>query len=224
MDMADAPLEAGQRLTRIEFERRYALCPDIKRAELIEGIVRMPSPVRYEVHGKPHAAILGPLYVFAAHTPSVGVADNTTVRLDAANEPQPDVLLRIESPALRQSVLDADGYIQDAPELVAEVSATSASYDLHDKLRVYQRNGVREYIVWRTRERQIDWFALAGDAYRQLSADSDGVIHSRVFPGLRIAVTALIHGDTSTVLAKVREGLRSPQHREFVAHLGRLSD
>ena len=215
-----SPLAAGQRLTRVEFERRYALCPTVKKAELIEGIVRMPSPVRYDAHAKPHAAILGPMIVYAAHTPGVGVADNATVRLDPDNEPQPDVLLRVESPALRQSVLDTDGYIQDAPELVAEVAATSASYDLHEKLLVYQRNGVREYIVWRTRERRIDWFELGGGKYQPLPADPDGVIHSRIFPGLRIAVTALLEGDIATVLAKVREGLRSSEHREFVARLG----
>ena len=213
-------LKHGERLTRDEFERRYASCPDIKKAELIEGTVRMPPPVRYEVHGKPHAAILGPLWVYAAHTPGVGAADNATVRLDANNEPQPDVMLRIESPALRQSVVDADGYIQDAPDLVAEVSASSAPYDLGDKLRAYRRNGVREYIVWQTRERSIDWFALVADTYRPLPADADGVIQSRAFPGLRIAVTALIDGDLATVLVKARGGIGSPEHRAFVARLG----
>ena len=219
--LPDPPLKAGERLTRAEFERRYAQFPHIKRAELIEGIVRMPSPVRYEVHGKPRAAILGPLWVYAAHTPGVGVADNTTVRLDPENEPQPDVILRIESPALRQSVVDTDGYIQDAPELVAEVSATSASYDLGDKLRVYRRNGVREYIVWQTRERRIDWFELVGDTYQPLPAGADNVIHSRAFPGLRVAVTALLDGDLATVLAKAHEGVHSPEHRAFVARLSR---
>ena len=106
------------------------------------------------------------------------------------------------------------------PSSSRKVAATSASYDLHEKLLVYQRNGVREYIVWRTRERRIDWFELGGGKYQPLRADPDGVIHSRVFPGLRIAVTALIEGDIATVLAKVREGLRSAEHREFVARLG----
>ena len=213
------PLTAGVRLTRAEFERRYALCPDIKKAELIEGMVRIPSPVRYDVHGKPHAAIVGPMSVYAAHTPGVGVADNTTVRLDPENEPQPDVMLRIESPSLSQSLIDADGYIQGAPELVAEISAASAAHDLGDKLRAYARNGVREYIVWRTRERRIDWFELGGSPQATLREDADGTIQSRVFPGLRIAVTALLEGDMASVLAKVQEGVHSPEHREFVARL-----
>ena len=212
-------LKAGEQLTRDEFERRCAAYPDIKKAELVNGIVRMPPPVRYDVHGKPHAAIFAPILVYAAHTPGVGVADNTTVRLDADNEPQPDVMLRIESPALRQSVVDADGYIQGAPELVAEVSATSASCDLGDKLRVYRRHGVREYIVWRTRERRLDWFQLVGDAYQPLSADAENVIRSRAFPGLRIAATALLDGDLAAVMAKAHEGIGSPEHREFVAGL-----
>lgn len=44
---------AGDALTRDEFERRYAAMPDVKKAELIEGIVYMDSPVRHTVHGQP---------------------------------------------------------------------------------------------------------------------------------------------------------------------------
>ena len=46
-DTATLPLENGDRLTRAEFERRYAAMPRLKKAELIEGIVYVPSPVRY---------------------------------------------------------------------------------------------------------------------------------------------------------------------------------
>ena len=90
------PLENGDRLTRREFERRYAARPDIKKAELIEGVVHMPSPVRFASHGEPHSWVLAWLGTYCASTPGVRVADNTTVRLDSNNEPQPDALLRIE--------------------------------------------------------------------------------------------------------------------------------
>jgi hypothetical protein len=49
------PLEPGDRLSRIEFERRYEAMPHLKKAELIQGVVHMPSPVRLRRHGNPHA-------------------------------------------------------------------------------------------------------------------------------------------------------------------------
>ena len=39
------PLEHGDHLTREEFERRYEAMPHVRKAELIEGVVYMPSPV-----------------------------------------------------------------------------------------------------------------------------------------------------------------------------------
>ena len=211
-------LKSGDRLARSEFERRYALRPDLKKAELIEGIVRMPSPVSL-AHSGPHAMIQGVLLVYSAFTPGVRCEDNATVRLDEDNEPQPDVLLRIEPDAGGQSRVSGDDYIEGAPELVVEIAASSTSVDLHDKLRAYRRNGVREYVVWRTQERRIDWFELTDGDYRPLPAGSDGVVRSRVFPGLRIAVAALLNGSLAEALGAVNRGIDSPEHRRFVAGL-----
>ena len=210
-------LENGDRLTRCEFERRYARRPDIKKAQLIEGIVYMPSPVSF-AHAEAHSAIHSVLGVYAASTAGVRVADNATVRLDLDNEPQPDVLLCIDAPAGGRSRL-SDGYLEGAPELVVEVSTSSASIDLHDKLRAYRRNGVQEYVVWRTRDGRIDWFELADGEYRLLPADAAGVVRSRVFPGLRIACPALLAGDVSAALAVLQKGIDSAEHRRFIARL-----
>ena len=215
---SEAPaLENGDRLTRCEFERRYALRPDLKKAQLIEGIVYMPSPVSF-AHAEAHAAIISVLGLYAASTAGVRVADNATVRLDLENEPQPDVLLCIDAPAGGRARL-SDGYLEGAPELVAEVSVSSASIDLHDKLRAYRRNGVQEYVVWRTRDRRIDWFELADGEYRPLPADDAGVVRSRVFPGLRIACRALLAGDPAAALAELQKGIGSDEHRRFIARL-----
>lgn len=91
------PLESGDRLTRTEFERRYAAMPRLKKAELIEGVVYVASPLRYRSHGQPHLFINTWLGTYCAATPGVGAADTPTVRLDADNEPQPDALLRDET-------------------------------------------------------------------------------------------------------------------------------
>ena len=211
-------LENGDRLTRCEFERRYAARPDLEKAELIEGVVHVPSPVRTASHAEPHYSLIGWLAAYSAATPGVRGADNATVRLDLDNEPQPDALLRIERREGR-SRLDEDDWIEGAPELVVEVAASSAAIDLHDKLRAYRRNGVREYLVWRTGERRIDWYALVEGDYRPLPRTGRGVLESNVFPGLRLAAEAMLRGDLAAVLAEQQRGLRTPEHREFVARL-----
>ncbi len=138
------PLENGDCLTRAEFEQRYEAMPHLKKAELIEGVVYMGSPVRV-IHGRPHARIMAWLSPYWIATPGVDLMDNTTVRLDPDNEPQPDALLRIEVGG--QSTISEDGYVEGATEFIAEIAASSASYDLRDKLRAYRRNQVQEYLV-----------------------------------------------------------------------------
>lgn len=87
------PLESGDRLTRPEFERRYNEMPPNKKAELIEGVVYVAAAVRIKNHGRPHAQIIGWLAAYWFDTPGVDMGDNTTVRLDADNEPQQSCLV-----------------------------------------------------------------------------------------------------------------------------------
>jgi Uma2 family endonuclease len=212
-------LENGDVLTRAEFERRYEAMPHLKKAELIEGVVYVPSPVRHRAHSHPHIHLTGWLVQYEAGTPGVEAGDNGTVRLDLDNEPQPDALLFIDPACGGQARIDADDYIEGAPELVAEVASSSASYDLHVKLRVYRRNGVREYIVWRVLEQELDWFVLRAGQYVRMSVDAEGLLKSEVFPGLWLDPAALLRGDLATVLAVVQRGLASPEHAAFVARL-----
>jgi Uma2 family endonuclease len=213
------PLENGDRLTRLEFERRYNAMPQVKKAELIEGVVYMPSPTRFENHGEPHCQIITWLGNYCAATPGVRMADNTTVRLDADNEVQPDVLLRIEPEQGGNSCISDEDYIEGAPELIVEIAATSAAYDLHDKLNVYRRNGVQEYIVWQTYENRLDWLRLREGEYFILKPDESGVVHSEVFPGLDLAAKALLKGDLAKVLSELQKGLGTKEHAAFVERL-----
>ena len=213
------PLENGDVLTRAEFERRYETMPHLKKAELIEGVVYVPSPVRHQSHGHPHTRLITWLGYYEANTPGVQASDNSTVRLDLDNEPQPDGLLFIDPACGGQAHIDAADYIAGAPELVAEVAASSASYDLHVKLRVYRRNGVREYLVWRVLDQAVDWFVLRAGQYEPLPVDTEGLLRSEVFPGLWLDPAALLRGDLATVLAVVQRGLASPEHAAFVARL-----
>jgi Uma2 family endonuclease len=212
-------LENGDRLTRAEFERRYEAMPHIKKAELIEGIVHMPSPVHFESHAEKHGQIITWLGTYYAATPGVQLGDNATVRLDLDSEVQPDALLRLEERLGGASCISDDDYVEGPPELIVEIAGSSASYDLHNKLRVYHRNGVREYVVWRVYDQALDWFHLEGGEYHLLEAEEDHVIYSRVFPGLHLAAGALLSGDLAVVLAVLQQGMQSEEYTAFVERL-----
>ena len=207
------PLENGDRLTRLEFETRYQKMTHVKKAELIEGIVYMGSPLRINKHGEPHADIMGWLTVYKAFTPNVQTGDNATVRLDPENEPQPDALLRIEKGG--QSIISEDGYVEGAPELIVEIAASTVSIDLHDKLKAYRRNQVQEYVVWRVDDNEIDWFRLKDEKYIKLQADENGIIKSEIYPGLWLDVTALLKVDLVKVLDVLKQGIDTPAHTNF---------
>ena len=203
-------LENGDSLSRHEFERRYTAMPYQKigsnKAELIEGIVYMASPLRVRSHAQPHVNIIGWLWTYQIANPDTIVADNPTVRLNLKNEPQPDVVMFIPG---RGASITEDDYIAGAPELVIEIAASTVSIDLHDKKAAYRQNGVQEYIVWRTLDREIDWFSLQDGEYIRLESDEKGMIKSQVFPGLWLAVEAMLSGAMADVLAELQAGLDS---------------
>jgi Uma2 family endonuclease len=216
------PLENGDRLTRKEFEHRFDAMPGLKKAELLEGIVYMPPPVSFRQHGSPHVDLGTLLGVYKASTPLVAAADNSSLRLDLQNMPQPDLCLMILPEYGGQARIDEDDYVSGAPELVAEVAASSASYDLHLKMNVYRRHGVREYIVWRTYEREIDYFVLRGDQYERLPLQN-GIYRSEIFGGLWLGAGAMLDGDLAAALEIVHQGLLSPEHALFIGQHPRKS-
>jgi hypothetical protein len=215
------PLTAGQRLTREEFERRYDAMPDLKKAELIEGVVCMPSPVRLTQHGEPHGDLMCWLGVYKASTPGVGAGDNATIRLDERNEPQPDGVLFIRNPGGRPRV-GADDYIEGAPEFAAQVAAGTLALDVGPRMEAYRRNGIKEYLVWRVEDAVIDWFVLREGCYQPLSL-TEGLYRSEVFPGLWLDPAALVRGDLAGVLQVLQRGLATTEHAAFVAQLQRRS-
>lgn len=213
------PLEHGDRLTRAEFERRYEAMPHVKKAELIEGVVHMPSPVRIKQHARPHRDLATFFGIYSHFTPGVGGGDNPTVRLDMDNEPQPDNVLYIEPECGGRVRIDDDDYINGGPELAAEISSSSVSIDLGQKLHVCRRNEIQEYIVWRVLERAIDWFCWKDGSFQWLESTPEGIYKSRTFPGLWIDTTAILNGDFARAHAILQQGLDSPEHADFVARL-----
>lgn len=222
--IVDVPaLQNGDHLTRSEFERRYEAAPENVQAQLIEGIVYMHTSVRFRSHANPHSIVTAWLTTYAVATPGVFVADNGSIRLDPDNEPQPDVMLLIDPVCGGQARIDEDDYVDGAPELIVEVAASSAAYDLHEKKTVYRRNRVQEYIVWQIHENRLDWFVLEDEQYLALEPDAAGLLRSRIFPGLHLAVDALREGDWSAVLEAARKGAATDEHNAFVERLKRRS-
>lgn len=210
------PLATGDHLTRAEFLRRWQAQPGIKRAELIGGRVYMPSPVSGD-HGKMDRRIGAWLGVYQAATPGVDGANNAT-SLMLEDAPQPDLSLLILPEYGGNSRVEGL-YFQGAPEFLAEVSASSASNDLHDKYRLYESAGVQEYLVVLLFEEEIRWHELVEGRYERLAPDADGLWRSRVFPGLWLDGQALLAGDLRRVLDRLQDGLRSAEHDRFVTDL-----
>jgi Uma2 family endonuclease len=195
-------LKPGDRLTRDEFHRRYCARPDIKKAELIDGVVYVPSPLRARQHGQPHGLVMLWLGTYCVRHPELLLEDNSTVFLDGNTEVQPDASVWREEPGGPR--LTEDDYIEGAPQLVVEVAASSASYDLREKMEAYRRNGVREYIVWRVLDRTIDWFRLRDGVYVRIDPDAEDVIESEQYPGLRLHIPSMLAGDRPNVLGWLR--------------------
>ena len=213
------PLENGDRLTRAEFERRYAASPQIEKAELIEGVVYLASPNRFLHHAVPHSHLSGWLGTYATYTPGTLSGIEPTVRLDLENEFQPNIVLLLEEAVGGHTQVTEEGYLEGVPELVVEIAASSAAIDLGHKQRAYRRSGVREYIVWQSFEQQLAWFHLVDGDYQLLQPDDAGVIRSQQFPGLWLAVEALCCNQMAEVLKVLQAGIDSPEHAEFVAKL-----
>jgi Uma2 family endonuclease len=213
------PLRPGDRLTRAEFERRYAAMPDVKKAELIEGVVYMPSPVRHSRHANPHLVLAGWVAYYLSRTPGLEAGDNGTIRLGRDSEPQPDILLFLPRHAGGAAYVDEDDYVSGPPELVCEVTASSKSTDLGPKKDAYSRHGVKEYVIWRVEDRAVDWFLLQVGRYMPLAPNPDGLLCSRVFPGLRLDVEALLSGDLPKLIAVIDRGTATSEHRAFVDRL-----
>ena len=210
------PLHNGDRLTRAEFLRRYDATPPGVKAELIEGVVYMPSPVG-QGHGDSHVHTGTILGTYEASTPGVRASDNATVILGERSVPQPDLHLRVLPGYGGRVGLSEGGLLVGPPELVIEVSHSSESIDLHDKRGAYARAGVVEYLVLLVRERGLRAFNLSTGADRPI--DQDGIYRSEVFPGLWIDPAALLSGNIRRAIQVLNKGLKSREHAAFVRRL-----
>ncbi len=213
-----SPFRAGDTLTRAEFLRRWEQNSQIKYAELIGGIVYMPSPTTF-LHGETQGEVACWLGTYAANTEGVKHGTNSTTFMEQ-DSPQPDEYLRI-LPECGGAVRPAGKYLRGAAELIAEICLSSAAYDLHQKLKLYEKAGVQEYLAVLMYEQQIRWHCLGESGYELLEPTRNLVWKSSVFPGLWLDSKALLAGDSAKLLRTLNRGLRSPEHAAFVKKLAR---
>jgi Uma2 family endonuclease len=216
------PLAEGQRLTRDEFLRRWEAMPQLKRAELLGGVVRMPSPLSLP-HGDADVLVALWLSHYSMATPGCKPSHNATWLMSAVDAPQPDLSLRVLPEFGGQSRVE-DQFGAGAPELVVEISLSSADRDLGKKFVVYQSAGVEEYLTILLQERGVRWHRLVAGSYQEISAAEDGFLKSAVFPGLWLDAKALLAEDGPRILDVLARGLRSPEHVAFVERLARQKD
>jgi Uma2 family endonuclease len=211
-------LEAGDCLDQATFHERYQAMPADFRAELIGGMVLVPSP-RSSEHGQYYALIMGWLTNYWGATPGVRAQDNATTILGATSELQPDGALVIDQECGGRTVLSDSGHTLGPPELIVEVASSSESIDLNAKRHDYEHAGVLEYVVLVIRQQAVRWFVLRNGAYQERQAETNGIFTSTVFPGLWLHRDALWQLDVPRVMATLRQGLASPEHAVFVQQL-----
>jgi Uma2 family endonuclease len=211
------PLREGDRLTRDEFLRRWEQMPDLTRAELIDGVVHLPSPLT-TVHGLFHFRVSAWLGFYVAATPGCTAGIAETWLMESKSAPQPDLALRIDPKLGGQSSLEGE-YAAGSPELIVEISHTTRPRDVGPKLRLYERSGVQEYLTVVPRRKELIWRQLFDGKYRNIAPDEEGVLQSRVFPGLWLNPAALWEDDLPGISATVQRGVSTSSHQEFVRRL-----
>jgi Uma2 family endonuclease len=218
------PLEPGDHLDQKSFHERYETMPNGIKAELIEGVVYMPSPLKVR-HGRASPELTCWLVTYKGATPGTDVLENATIILGPRSEPQPDACLLVLPQNGGQTRIEydtedpTDGYIVGPPELAAEVASSTDSYDLHSKKADYERVGVKEYLVITLRQQEVFWFGLRSERYERMSPGTDGILRSEVFPGLWLDPNAILDGNTSRMLAVLQQGLATPEHKAWVSKL-----
>ena len=214
------PLENGDRLDQPTFHARYEAMPENCRAELIGGIVYMPSPQKMP-HGETQLLVVRWLDEYAEATPGTKALLNTTQILGPESEPEPDACLFIAPEYGGNVYTDEDDYLHGAPELIVEVSSSTESIDLHRKKQDYQKAGVREYVVLALRMQKVFWFVRQRGKYKETPLPADGIFRSRTFPGLWLDAEAMLRCHRPGVLAALKRGLAAPEHAAFVAKLAK---
>ena len=154
--LSPLPLEDGDHLSVDEFLRRWDALPETwkaehRRAELIEGVVRMP-PISGGSHARPQFNFIGFLGAYTWVTPGVMGGDAASIIFDQKTMPEPDAFLAIDPNCGGRIRFDERGFIHGSPEMLAEISSSSVSFDLHAKKELNRKFEVQDYAGFAARQ------------------------------------------------------------------------
>jgi Uma2 family endonuclease len=196
-----ADLHNGDRMSRDEFLWRWEQIPEIKRAELIDGMVYLSSPLS-ERHSDYEQLLNRWLSHYESEVPGLKILPNATWLLGDSS-PQPDLALIRQAGTSRSSGKFREG----PPELVVEICYSSLAYDLGPKLELYRRARVQEYLTILLEDKKAQWRSLNSDGRYQVLKPSSGFLKSLVFSGFWLDPGALFPPDRKRLLAGVDAGL-----------------
>lgn len=209
----------GDCLSVKEFLHRYLPYRRNLKAELINGLVSLSHGVRADLEDLSNSVIQSWIRSYAALTPGTKMDVNTIVILAWDTVPQPNIVLRVLPENGGKSRMTNQDILTDAPELMVDFTTSHQTFDIREKLGAFRRLGVVEYLVWWANDQKLDWYCLEQEKYALNLPDSNGVLTSPSFPGLRLNLSALLNRSSAAVMATLRKSLESPDHAGFVARL-----
>lgn len=160
----------------------YKAWPDEERWEIIDGEAYNMTPAPSITHQRISRNLIT---VFSAHLKG-NVCEPfdapTDVVLDDHNIVQPDILVVCKP----QKITPAN--IQGAPDLIVEIlSPATALRDIREKKSLYERFGVREYLVVHPIEEVVERFTLGENGYGVPDAFGwDEILPVKIFPDLEL--------------------------------------
>jgi Uma2 family endonuclease len=183
-------VEVAERMTAAEY---WKVAPDEQKAELINGVLVMAPPPLH-IHEKLYAFLFR-LFGDYAEEHDLGEVHGSRTGVELASDQvyEPDLLFIAKD---RLDIIQRHGVV-GAPDLVIEIlSASTAAYDRGDKLRTYERAGVRElWLVDPYGPAGTEFYQLADGRFLPIAPNAQGRLHSVALAGFWIDVTWLWPAD-----------------------------
>jgi Uma2 family endonuclease len=96
---------------------------------------------------------------------------------------------------MKSSIVEQDGYIHSAPQLIVEVlSPANTRLERAEKLDDYASLGVPEVWIVSPEARTVEVLLLEDGHYRRSQILADGFLQPKLFPGVQLDVARIWRG------------------------------
>jgi Uma2 family endonuclease len=195
-------VEIAERMTAEEFMRD---APEDRKAELIDGVLVMPSPAS-TTHERLQRFLFLLLQSYAEERDlGEALGSRTAVVLAPDQAPEPDILFVRKE---RQGIIQEKG-VMAAPDFVIELlSAGTARNDRGPKFRAYERAGVSElWLIDPYGPEGTQFFQLQEGRYVEVRADKNGILRATAVPGFWIDLKWLWSQDQAVTMRQALAAL-----------------